>query len=109
MDAHHDLARRVEDEAGGLQVHRVRVDEGASEVGDRPRVGAEPDREGQAVLGDEADRGGVVIDRQGDDPDANCRSLPPGQVAYLARRLVARHSGVRSPGSPVIPGWGDHP
>ena len=29
VDADHDLACRVQDEAGGLQVHRVRVDEGA--------------------------------------------------------------------------------
>ncbi len=38
-----------------------------------------------------------------------CRPLPPGQLAYLARELFARHTGVRWPESPVIPGWGDHP
>jgi hypothetical protein len=31
------------------------------------RVGAEPDREGQAVPGDEAGGGGFVVDRQGSD------------------------------------------
>ena len=71
VDADHDLARRVEDEAGGLQVYRVRVDEGAGQVGDRACVGAEPDGKGQAVLGDEAGGGGFVIDRQGDDPDVS--------------------------------------
>jgi len=53
VGADQDLARRVQDEAGGLQVHRVRIDEGAGQVGDRARVGAEPDGEGQAMLGNE--------------------------------------------------------
>jgi len=33
------------------------------------RVGAEPGREGQAVLGDDADGGGFGVDRQGSDLD----------------------------------------
>jgi catechol 2,3-dioxygenase-like lactoylglutathione lyase family enzyme len=71
VDADHDLARRVEDEAGGLQVHRVRINEGTGQPGDRSRVGTEPDGKGQAVLGDEGGGGGFVIDRQGDDTDAS--------------------------------------
>ena len=80
VDADHDLARRVEDEAGGLQVHRVRIDEGAGQAGDRSRVGAEPDGKGQAVLGDEAGGGGFVIDGQGDDLDASVRQGGTGAL-----------------------------
>ena len=43
----------------------------AHQPGDRTCVGAEPDRKGQAVLGDEAGGGGFVIDGQGDDLDAS--------------------------------------
>jgi hypothetical protein len=49
VDADHDPARRVEDEAGGLQVHRVRVDEGAGQAGDRARRRrTRPERSGRA-------------------------------------------------------------
>ena len=80
VDADHHLARRVEDEAGGLQVHRVRIDEGAGQAGDRSRVGAEPDGKGQAVLGDEAGGGGLIIDGQGDDLDASVRQGGTGAL-----------------------------
>jgi hypothetical protein len=54
-----------------LQVHRARIDEGTGQASDGARVGAEPDRKGQAVLGDETGGGGLIVDRQGDDPDAD--------------------------------------
>ena len=97
VDADHDLARRVEDEAGGLQVHRVRIDEGASQAGDRSRVGAEPDGKGQAVIGDEADGGGFVIDGQGDDLDASVRQGGTGALEG-AQLGVA----VGTPGAAVV-------
>jgi hypothetical protein len=69
VDADYDLARWVENEAGGLEVHRAGVDECPGEFRDLIRVGSVPDGEGQAVLGDQGGGGGLVIDRQGGDPD----------------------------------------
>jgi hypothetical protein len=48
---------RVEHKPGELEVYRVAIDERAGQAGDRAAVGAVPDRERQAVPGDE----GVVI------------------------------------------------
>ena len=117
VDADHDLARRVEDEAGGLQVHRVLIDEGAGQAGDRACVGAEPDGEGQAVLGDQAGGGRFVVDRQGDDPDAGVGQggagalegaqlgvavgTPCAAEEYPAAESASRISGPGSPPAPI--------
>ena len=117
VDADHDLARRVEDEAGGLQVDRIRVDERTGERGDGPRVSAVPDREGQAVLGDQAGGGRFVVDRQGDDPDAGVGQggagalegaqlgvavgTPCAAEEYPAAESASRISGPGSPPAPI--------
>jgi len=98
VGADQDLARRVQDEAGGLQVHRVRIDEGAGQVGDRARVGAEPDGEGQAMLGNEAGGGGFIVDRQGNDLDA---SVGQGGAGALVGAGLATVACWRARGHPV--------
>src|SRR5260221_8867364 len=54
--------RRVQDEPRGLQEQRILVNESASLRGDRAGVGALPDRERQAMFGDELRGGGLVVD-----------------------------------------------
>ena len=96
VDADHDLAGRVEHEAGGLQINRLRVEEGTGQAGDRACVRAESDREGQAVLGDEAGGGGLIVDRQGDDPNADV-----GQSAAGALEGAQLRVAIRTPGATV--------
>jgi hypothetical protein len=60
VDADHHTPGRVEDEPGGLQEERVIVDEGPGHLGDRAGAGAVPDRERQAVPGDQFPGGGLV-------------------------------------------------
>jgi uncharacterized protein len=96
VHADDDLARRVEHEPGGLQVHRVGVDERPGGRGDGPRVGPVADREGQLVLGDQLGRGLLVIDRDGDDPDAVVRERLAGPLEGAQLRVA-----VRAPRAPV--------
>jgi catechol 2,3-dioxygenase-like lactoylglutathione lyase family enzyme len=93
-DADHDLARRLEDGSGGLQVPRARIEEGAGQVGDGSRVGAEPDGKGHAVLGGEAGGGGFVIDGQGDDLDASVRQGSAGALEGGQLGVAVRAPGV---------------
>ncbi len=84
------------DEAGGPQVHRVRVDEGACQVCDRAR-GGRPGREGQAMPGDGVGGGGFAADRQGRDLDASVGQVPP--AGWKARS----RGGCRRLGNVAVP------
>src|SRR6202034_821679 len=64
VHANHHLAGLVEDDAGGLQKNRVSIKERTGEARDGSGVCAVPDREGQAVLGDQLGSSGLVVYRQ---------------------------------------------
>src|ERR1700722_9342565 len=67
VDADNDPAGRVEHDAGGLQVHRIGVDECPGQRGDGLGVHAVADGKRQLVLGDQGGGGLLVVDRQGGD------------------------------------------
>src|SRR4051794_1857594 len=70
VNAHDHASIAVEDETGGLEVERLRVDERARRCGDGAGIGTVPDRKGKSVLRDQRLSGGFVIDRYRNDPDA---------------------------------------
>src|SRR5580700_1252382 len=96
VHADDDPAAGVKHEPGRLQVPRVGVGEGPGSGGDGVGVGAVPDRELQAMLGDQVLRGGFVVDRQRDDRDAE-----GGQVVEGALERAELRVAVRAPRSPV--------
>jgi hypothetical protein len=70
VHAYDHLALRVQHEPGGLQVERICIDECAGLLGHRAGVGAVPQRECEAVLGDELRGGLFVVDPERGYPDA---------------------------------------
>ena len=90
VHADHDLAGRVEDEPGGLQEAPAGVDERAGEPGDGPGVGVVPDREGQAVLGDQPGGGGLVVYRQRRDLSPGVGEAATGTLEGPQLRVAVR-------------------
>src|ERR1700749_2614781 len=90
VHADRDLAGRVEDETGRLQVDRIRVDERAGEPGDGPGVGAVPAREGQAVLGDQSGSGGLVVHRERRDLNPGVGESVAGPLERTQLRVAVR-------------------
>jgi hypothetical protein len=77
-------------------VLRVLVDERAGRLGERVRVGAVPDRELQAVLGDQRERGRLVVDGDRDERRTHRIEF---FVCPLERPKL--RVAVRAPGAPV--------
>ena len=90
VHADDDAAGGVEDEPGGLQVARVRVDEGARQSGHRGGVGAVADRKGEAVLADQFGGRGLVVDRERDHADVGLGESAAGALEGPQLRVAVR-------------------
>jgi hypothetical protein len=92
VHADDDPAAGVQHKPGRLQVPRVGVDEGPGHGGDGVGVGvcAVADRELQAVPGDQVLRGGLAVDGQGDDGDAEAGQAVEGALEAAELRVAVR-------------------